>query len=157
MISDKFTMQFYQFTKQNIAGIAAQDCDRLDTSQSKQPLRSISVVLILAMAAGIVCFFSGFVDNGLTLASVRKHLGHHLEHGENVAFVLNTTLPKQTNTPSELRRVSLIPMFRVSAMRQIVQAVPLRKADQIAINHDDFSRESWVVMDKVIVIPKVIG
>lgn len=58
---------------------------------------------------------------------------------------------------AEPDQTSVIPMFRVLAKRQVLQAMPLRKAEQIASNEADPSSESWVVMDKVIVIPKVIG
>lgn len=58
---------------------------------------------------------------------------------------------------SEPIYVSKIPAFRMAAVRQVMQTMLLQKAKQISLNEDELMDESWVVMDKVIVIPKVIG
>ena len=52
---------------------------------------------------------------------------------------------------------SHIPFLYTAAKREQLQAIPLRMADQITLNKDHLVNESLVVMDKVIVIPKVFG
>jgi hypothetical protein len=52
---------------------------------------------------------------------------------------------------------SYIPFLYAAAKREQLQATPLRMADQITLKTDSLFNESLVVMDKVIVIPKVFG
>ena len=52
---------------------------------------------------------------------------------------------------------SYIPFLYTAVRRQKLQAIPLRMADQIVTNDENTLNASWVVMDKVIVIPKIIG
>lgn len=53
---------------------------------------------------------------------------------------------------------SEIPTYYLGALRQSVQSTPLRRADLVAINEQDTTNveEPMVVMDKVVVIPKVV-
>ena len=52
---------------------------------------------------------------------------------------------------------SNIPSLYQNVVRQKLFATPLHKSQQVALNDDDTLNASWVVMDKVIVIPKFRG
>ena len=143
MLSNKYIKQFYQFTEQSITGNASGN-----GTQSRRFLFGLGLTLLLALAIGI------------TVNSLPRE-------GGDPSSMWSKGNAKNGSTPSrgsqqaiqtkEPKRISMIPMCRTAAKQQTLQPASLRKADQIVLNEEDFPSESWVVMDKVVVIPKIIG
>lgn len=133
MISGKYTRQFYQFTEHSIAGIVDAS-EYVKQTSDRTCLYVAGLVLFLALITALV---------GIRPAA-RK---------DTPALSIRPALHIQ----SEPFYASKIPMFRVSAKRQLVSAMPLRKGKIVAFNEDELINEAWVVMDKVVVIPKVIS
>lgn len=131
MMSDRYIRQFYQFTQHNIAGISAAPKFEEKTSV-KVFISAALVVLMLTL--------------GITLARLWPSAINDTSH-----------LAIKPQMQSEPRYVSQIPKFRVAARRQLVSAMPRGKSAIVALNDDDQLNESLVVMDKVVVIPKVIS
>lgn len=69
-----------------------------------------------------------------------------------------SSLPPRQVLYSVLIYKSIIPDFRQAALSQVIQETPLRKR-QLFVWHDDEDDvpADMVVMDKVLVIPKIIG
>lgn len=65
--------------------------------------------------------------------------------------------PIATSSKPEPILKSNIPSLYQNVARQKLFAIPLHKSQQVALNDDDTLDASWVVMDKVIVIPKFRG
>ena len=59
---------------------------------------------------------------------------------------------------SEPLLTSEIPSLHLMAVQQRLYPTPLRRADQVAFHQEDEGlNPSWVVRDRVVFIPKVIG
>ncbi len=150
MLSNKYIKQFYQFTQQSINGNASGN-----GTQSRCFLFGLGLTLLIALAIGIAV--NSLPRVGGDPSSMRSK-----GHAKNESAPLRGRQQDQRGSQQaiqtkEPKRISMIPMCRTAAKQQTLQPASLRKADQIVLNEEDFSSEPWVVMDKVVVIPKIIG
>lgn len=135
MFSNRRTKQFFQFTEQNITGIDAGIDDSLGNSLIKHHVYLIGIVLACLIAQGMAYIFTSEKTQTTTIQRTKSIV----------------------KTEHDRRLKSEIPSFNVAATRQTLESIILRKADQVAFNSSFERLESLVVMDKVVVIPKVLG
>lgn len=136
MCSDKRAIQFFQFTEQNILGTDGNVYDSFEKKLVKRHVFLISIVFVCLVVQGMTCFFA---SNKMKSPPIS---------------IAETTV----KTEPLLHLKSEIPPFSVAAVKQTLHVILLRKVDQVAFNASyERLNEPFVVMDKVVVIPKIIG
>lgn len=104
----------------------------------KRVLSTILSGIVLGMV-GVGIHFISFM--GMSQPPIHEQLVH----------------PKVASHKPDPLLKSTIPSLYKNVARQKLFATPLYKSQQFALNDDDTLNASWVVMDKVIVIPKFRG
>ena len=141
LITDERVQQFYQLTEGRIAKINRQMVDFFSYKPEKQSINT-KMMRHVAIAAGVFLAASGIVYIGMS-QDIQP------APAQLVALELQSTPDVQLN--------SEIPGYFVAATRQAVQAMSVRRVE-LAVSDDegDSPDESLVVMDKVVVAPKII-
>lgn len=144
-LSDEKIKHFYELTEGSLVGINTQYSDFFKI----QPKKS---------------FFNRNVLNRLSLVStfvIAVISATYLWQPIPGTVVLD--LPKQTisgkriiNQEDSLVQLSEIPAYSIRAVRQALESTQLRRAELVADNLEDSLNSTLVVMDKVVVIPKII-
>ncbi|WP_165475030.1 SPOR domain-containing protein [Legionella yabuuchiae] len=155
-IPEERTKQFYQYTDGSILGINTQMASFFNLGQAAVPgaaQQSKKHYQRLSLIAGAVVVALG-------LAFTLKPS----ESGLNPSSQVVVELEKPTKdsliaskTDDEPFFMSSIPSYDLAAVRQFLQPIELRRAELVVNNEDDDSlNDSLVVMDKVVVVPKII-
>ena len=147
IVTEERVKQFFQLTQGHIEKINQQMMDFFSykpTKESKLAMfRYISIAagFFLAVSGGVYLWLSqDFQPAPAQLVSVRAP-------AESVA----------NDEASEPALVSDIPAYEVAAARQAIEPMELRRADLAAMDEDDgTSTNDLVVMDKVVVVPKIV-
>ncbi len=133
---NKRVKQFFTFTEQNIL------CTSLQTNANIRPLypfhayfwQSLSIFVVGLIAA--VTFYIFYLEKAPV--NIEKIDGF-LSRSSHVV-------------------VSYIPSLNTKSVRQALYHIPLRQSEWVVWNQSNQELDkSWVIMDKVIVVPKVIG
>lgn len=140
---NKRDKRFFQFTEQNLQSqqkFSSLDIDvKIDCVNKTQRILFHLSLLFLCMVVS-----AAFVFKQIETKKPTK------------TVISDLNVLKKIEQPSKTL-VSRIPAFYVSAHHQFLQNVSLRMADLIAAGIDEeMPNSTLVVMDKVIVIPKVI-
>ena len=147
IVTEERVKQFFQLTEGHIEKINQQMTDFFSYKPTKESkfamFRYISIAagFFLAVCGGVYLWLSqDFQPAPAQLVSVRAP-------AELVAI----------DEASEPALASDIPAYVVAATRQIIEPIHLRRADLAAIDEDDGpSNNDLVVMDKVVVAPKIV-
>lgn len=146
-VSEERLHQFYQLTEGNIVGINTQ---MLGFFSKKQPdgfrwnktVLSYGAIPILLLAAVSLGYF--------LFSSVGAGLNQFKQLAKNDIDSIAVELPLSSDIPS----------YQLAALRQPMQLISLQKAALLIQNTENNAEmatdESLVVMDKVLIIPKVI-
>ncbi|WP_133127118.1 AAA family ATPase [Legionella nagasakiensis] len=151
-ITDELVKQFHQLTEGKIVGINTQMpsfFNVIKSINSKKMYNNKSYTR-LTMVAGAVFIALGIA---FVLQSNRTALTSSPESMTEVV------LPLQAQKSVQLEEIlaSKILPYDVAASRQFLQPAQLRRAELIISNEEETSpTDNFVVMDKVVVIPKVI-
>lgn len=136
MCSDKRATQFFQFTERNILGKDSYLDDSLNKKLVKRQIYLIGIVLTCLVTQGVAHMFASDKIKQPRISTAKS-------------IVKTEPLP---------RLKSEIPPYTLAAAKQRLHVIFLRKADQVAFNTSyERLNDSFVVMDKVVVIPKIIG
>ncbi len=150
-VTDQQINQFYQLTEGNIVGINSQMIGFFGGRATNKPRVNNSL-----RPAGIV----GGVVVAALVGVMFLSQSQNLTPSEPLINQLpQPALSESTNvvTSDELALDSDIPAYDIDAVRQNVAAAPLRRSDLVAVNtEDNASDDLMAVMDKVIVIPRVM-
>lgn len=155
-MSDKYVKQFFELTEHNISEVQTSanesfsDVDSLDLSESHNTHVAES--------------------NNVIKQCLLRFIGLLLLPIVGLTYILHAHAPKVTPMPQTVKQntsvpkapprlVSVIPGFRVAAIRQTLHEVSLRKADLVFLDSEDENgpMTSMPVMDKVLFIPKTFG
>jgi len=152
LVTDDQIKQFYQLTEGNIVGINSQMAGFFNRKIARKPAAKHSI-RTAGIAAGVVvaALVGIFVLNQPEQAALSEPVINQLPH-PSLAVAQNTIVADQSAPGSD------IPAYQDSALRQAIQATPLRRTDLVAVNEEDNTLDdSMVVMDKIVVIPKVVA
>lgn len=119
-----------------------------DNSGFDKSLRFGTVVALTVVFVLVMTYFWQPVEkNGEISTNTLREQAHHDE-------LAQTTYHMEGEAPLE----SVLPNYEMFSKRQFVQATPLKKADLLAETEEDGvpAEAPMVVMDKVVVIPKII-
>lgn len=153
-MANKRVRQFFEFTELNISDPPVfsrhpECCDEHPfcrvTSNNKKQLTTFRVICGGAWGISLL-----FVVHAMLAKD--PHVGFTESKKTTRALVKNTI-----NRQSELSLKSEIPALQVTAIRQRLYPIPLRKVEQVVFHHEENLNESWVVLDSVVFIPKVNG
>ncbi|GGI91124.1 SPOR domain-containing protein [Legionella impletisoli] len=156
-ISEERAKQFYQFTDGSILGINTQMASFFNLGQAVTPgsraqYRSTHYQRLSLIAGAVVV--------ALGLAFTLKPSESGLKPSSEVVMELEKPIEATrlaTQVVDEPFYMSSIPSYDLAAVRQFLQPTELRRAELVVYNEeDDLSNNSLVVMDKVVVVPKVI-
>lgn len=137
--------QFYELTEGSIVGINTQMGAFFNQQLPKKRkpwLFATVAAVIAAMAVGVTYILNNVVSTSLP----------------SVEVIAQLPQPIPTTSPTEAALPSEIPAFTFASVRQELQATSLRKIDFLIPDDEHASADdTLVVMDKVLVIPKVVG
>jgi hypothetical protein len=119
--------------------------------------RSLSKRRIAKLGFIIICLCSFYLLQTYLSSITNKESSESAKQNAAVTINPDLTLSKKSQTIHLSEKLpSYIPAFYLGAVRQIMQPVPLRKADLMVLSEaDELFDPSLVVLDKVIVIPKI--
>ncbi|KTD38091.1 SPOR domain-containing protein [Legionella oakridgensis] len=147
-ITDELLKQFYQLTEGNIVGINTQMPSFFNLIKPAPKNRRY---LRLPMVAGVIVA-------ALSIAFILQP--NSPPTPSSTEPVIEVALPPEFPevAQADVALASEIPPYDVAASRQFLQPTELRRAELIVSNNeeDDITTDDFVVMDKVVVIPKVI-
>jgi DamX protein len=152
IITDVRVKQFYQLTAGHLADINRQ-MTYFFRNKAGKPFQNDQIVRHLAVAAGILIVLLG-----------ASHVWRSQDFQSILTAWLNQSPSIQINSPlvavsspeSLPEYTSKIPTFEEAAIREEIQATPIRRADLIGMEQDSASNEFQPIVDKVIVAPKII-
>ena len=157
IVTDDHVKQFYQLTAGHLADINRQmpyffGSKAVAFSRNEKFFRQMSV------AAGVLCVALGanYVWRSQDFQSV---LMAFLNKTPSSGSVISASpLYQMAETPQiEPVFTSEIPSYEVAAIRQAILPTPLRRADLVQMDEEDGALDgSLVVMDKVVVAPKIV-
>jgi DamX protein len=145
-VTDARVKQFYQLTAGHLVDINRQMTNFFRTKdpslKNKWPLSYVNVAAMLLVTA---------------VAYIWYAQGPHVELDQIAkSDVVEKSVLLSQNEPAPALYSRITP-YEIGAIRQEILATPLRRTDLVAMNEeDDAPNESMVVMDKVIVAPKVM-
>ena len=149
-LNEESLKQFYQLTEGNIVGINTQMLGFFSQRAERRHGYSLTRV---GVVAGVVIAAAAVIYLGMPQKS-QLPPSSELVHQTIPQPVL--TVPMPPPVQAQVALTSEIPAYYESSSSQALQATPLRRVDLIAANaQDTTSDDSMVVMDKVVVIPKV--
>lgn len=161
---DKKTRQFFQLTEQSIRGesLAADTFNQHAQASEEYKNKRIRYLVLVGLLM-MLCTLYFWQSNKIATLFPWFNLQSLFAQKENDAlFVQKNHVPSLLAMQAEKRAESYlksqIPVFHLAAKRQILEAVPLRRAELLVMgqNDEDNQNASMVVMDKVIVMPKMI-
>ncbi len=148
MITDDRIKQFYQLTEGRMAGINRQMADFF-SSEVVRPSRHGILFRQVSIAAGVFIAATG-------LSYLVLSQGFQSPPAQLVS--LESPLQDKPEVSLDPVLSSDIPAYHASATRQEVQPTPLRRIELAALDDEDSRlNESLVVVDKVVVAPKVLS
>ena len=152
ILTDKRIKQFCQLTEGNFLEINLQ-MKGFFSDETTKLLRNESLSRYVNIAAGI-----------LLATTTVAYIGHSYFFSSVPTQVVSQPIKPPPNlvsiatAPFETAYSSDIPAYDVSAIRQALETTPLHQTELVAVNQEDRAiDESLVVMNKVIVVPKVIA
>ncbi len=148
LVTDERIEQFYQLTAGHIEAINRQMASFFNYNPT-QSLYKVKQIRQVGIAAGLFLLATGGVYFWLS-----QDIQPPPAQLANMASIMIATPEVQI----EPELSSQIPGYNVAAMRQAIEATPLRRVDLTSdTNEEDTAPDdSLVVMDKVIVAPKVL-
>lgn len=172
-MTDKRLAQFYQLTGGNIARINNQMISYFCPGSLKSAVKQKSFAKRINVAASVLIAIlaSVYIWQHQNFVSPDKFLPPEQDFPEPVAVITEETLPSEVpavpqilNEPAltsempviqQQELVSRIPAWYIAAEVQAVQPPPLKRITNIVLD-DDENDDSFVVMDRVVVIPKTL-
>lgn len=155
---NKYVKQFFTLTEQNLSEHPISSNDLFSHTDSSASGSAIPVEFKTMFKQRFVRFVGFFL---LLIAGILYVLHtHHFKvtPAPQVVKQNRTQSSKIPPRPSP-QLVSIIPGYRVAAVRQRLQEISLRKADLVFLDpeEEEGATSTMAVMDKVLVIPKTFG
>ena len=151
IVTDDLVRQFYQLTAGHLANINLQ-MHYFFKNNARTSLRNDNFLRRMTIAAGALCVGIGvnYVWHSQDFQSV---LIAFLNQAPPSAAIANAIPLPQIEPVYQ----SEIPSYQLASTQQVLLPTPLRRADLVAMDEEDSGVDgSLVVMDKVVVAPKVI-
>ena len=146
-VTDARVKQFYQLTAGHLVDINRQMgrfFSAKDTSKNNKLFRPVNIAASIALIAAAAYIWNPQDSRSTSLA--QQEVAYETQENNILLSQIEPVL------------YSVVPSFEMAAVRQALQATPLRRNELIAINEeDDITDESEAVVDKVIVAPKIIS
>lgn len=150
-VTDERVKQFYQLTAGHLVDINRQMTGFFNSkhlpSRNKKVLRYVNIAAMALVATVVYIWHLQTTQSSPTIS---------IEHTAQVSAPENNVLLSRVEPAPTL--FSVVAPYEVGAVRQEILATPLRRSELIALNEsDETTDESMVVMDKVIVAPKIMS
>lgn len=144
-MSNKYIEKFFFLTEQNILTTESEQFTAAGAEHAQTLNEGRYLKYILAVLTGLVIYI----------------LSHNNPRSIELSKNFIPKLSKQAVVAEdETNLISIIPSFRLSARRQFLQEVPIKRMDLALLSASDAEKDYQQqahVMDKVLVVPKLFG